>query len=94
MEYEDNYVIFVDESNNYYGTLEVHSQYNDRFIHSRLKSIILDLFKSQDEFFEDFSANLSKVLEVFDKEISKQNFLGYTKFHYMDSDLFNVDKVF
>ena len=52
------------------------------------------MFENEENFFRDFSSNLSKVLEVFDSEVSKQGIGAYISFYYNNTDMLNVDKIF
>lgn len=90
---EENYIVITDNNNNNYGILKVYSKYNLSAISHILNGYIIDMFESDEKFFDDFSANLSNVLEVFDKEVIKQDITAYTSFYYNNTDFLNVDNV-
>lgn len=91
---EENYVIITDNNNNNYGILKVCSKYSLSAISHILKGHIIDMFENEENFFRDFSSNLSMVLEVFDSEVSKQGIGAYISFYYNNTDMLNVDKIF
>ena len=64
-------IVFTDDNNNFYGILIVYSGYSEKAIKLRLEDIIISMFGNSEVFFENFSGNLSKVLEVLGKEIIK-----------------------
>lgn len=88
-------IVFTDDNNNFYGILIVYSGYSEKVIKLRLENIIINMFGSSKKFFEDFSGNLSKVLEVLGKEIIKDfGDKAIVQFEYNNGSMFNVDKVF
>ncbi len=90
---EENYIVITDNNNNNYGILKVCSKYSLSAISHILKGHILDMFENEENFFRDFSSNLSKVLEVFDSEVGKQGITAYTSFYYNNTDFLNIDNV-
>lgn len=90
---EENYIVITDNNNNNYGILKVYSKYSLSAISHILKGHILDMFENEENFFRDFSSNLSKVLEVFDSEVGKQGITAYTSFYYNNTDFLNIDNV-
>ena len=88
-------IVFTDDNNNFYGILIVYSGYSEKAIKLRLEDIIISMFGSSKKFFENFSENLSKVLEVFGKEVvEKFGDKAIVQFEYNNGSMFNVDKVF
>lgn len=88
-------VVFTDDNNNFYGILTVVSGYDEKTIKLILKDIIISMFGNSKNFFENFSDNLSKVFEVFSKEIvEKFGSEAIIQFEYNNGSMFNVDKVF
>lgn len=88
-------IVFTDDNNNFYGILIVYSGYSEKVIRLRLEDIIISMFGSSKKFFENFSENLSKVLEVFGKEVvEKFGDKAIVQFEYNNGSMFNVDKVF
>lgn len=94
-------IVFTDDNNNFYGILIVYSDYSEKAIRLRLEDIIISMFGSSKKFFENFSENLSKVLEVFEKEIVENcrsrtslEDKAIVQFEYNNGSMFNVDKVF
>ena len=88
-------IVFTDDNNNFYGILIVYSGYSEKAIRLRLEDIIISMFGSSKKFFENFSENLSKVLEVFGKEVvEKFGDKAIVQFEYNNGSMFNVDKVF
>ena len=88
-------IVFTDDNNNFYGILIVVSGYNEKAIRLRLEDIIISMFGSSKKFFDNFSENLSKVFEVFSKEIvEKFGDKAIIQFEYNNGSMFNVDKVF
>ena len=94
-------IVFTDDNNNFYGILMVYSGYSEKVIRLRLEDIIISMFGSSKKFFENFSENLSKVLEVFGKEVVENcrsrtplEDKAIVQFEYNNGSMFNVDKVF
>lgn len=88
-------IVFTDDNNNFYGILIVYSDYSEKVIRLRLEDIIISMFGSSKKFFENFSENLSKVFEVFGKEIIEEfGDKAIVQFEYNNGSMFNVDKVF
>ena len=88
-------IVFTDDNNNFYGILIVYSDYSEKVIRLRLEDIIISMFGSSKKFFENFSENLSKVLEVFGKEIVEEfGDKAIVQFEYNNGSMFNGDKVF
>lgn len=88
-------IVFTDDNNNFYGILIVYSGYSEKVIRLRLEDIIISMFGSSKKFFENFSENLSKVFEVFGKEVvEKFGDKAIVQFEYNNGSMFNVDKVF
>ena len=88
-------IVFTDDNNNFYGILIVYSGYSEKVIRLRLEDIIISMFGSSKKFFENFSENLSKVFEVFGKEIVEDfGDKAIVQFEYNNGSMFNVDKVF
>lgn len=88
-------IVFTDDNNNMYGVLKVISGYSEKGVKVRLNNIIVDLFGCKEKFFDDFSANLCKVLEVFGDEICSE--FGdncVLDFSFDNCSMFNVDNVF
>lgn len=87
-------LILVDNNNNFYGILKVKSIWIDLAVKNCFEQIVKDEFKTEEKFFEDFSGNLSIVIEKLEDTIKNLGVAYNVEFEYMGYEFLNVDNIF